>query len=190
MPAPESTGTHAPVGAEELFVTHGAFVRRFVFRLGIAPQDVDDVVQEVFLIAHRQGGYLPLGARPTTWLAEIALRVSLALRRSNRKRHWQSDVLEELRDAGPSPLDSLAATQSLKRVQRALDTLDLGHRAVFVLFELENEPCDAIAKALGVPTGTVHSRLHHARRAFKSAYDRLELVKQPRAVRQVGGGAA
>jgi RNA polymerase sigma-70 factor (ECF subfamily) len=41
---------------------------------------------------------------------------------------------------------------------------------VFVLFELEGEPCASIATALGIPTGTVYSRLHHARRRFLEAW--------------------
>jgi len=190
MQAPDSTETAAALSAEELFVQHGAFVRRFVHRLGIPPQDIDDIVQEVFLIAHRQGGYVPKGARPTTWLAEIALRITLALRRSQRKRQAEPQLLENLEAGGPSPLEALATSQSLARVQRALEGLDLGQKAIFILFELEDEPCDAIAQALGVPLGTVHSRLHHARRAFRKAYDRLSLSKPPRALPQVGGGPA
>jgi RNA polymerase sigma-70 factor (ECF subfamily) len=189
MSLPDSTEAALPLGAEELFARHGGFVRRFVHRLGVFQQDLDDVVQEVFLIAHRQGGYLPLGARPTTWLAEIALRVTLALRRSQRKRQGEP-LLETVAAPGPTPHDALATSQSLLRVQRALDALDLGHRAIFVLFELEDESCESIAKALDVPIGTVHSRLHHARRAFRKAYDRQELFKESAALRQIGGGAA
>jgi RNA polymerase sigma-70 factor (ECF subfamily) len=45
--------------------------------------------------------------------------------------------------------------------------MDAGHRAVFILFELEGESCESIAAGLEVPIGTVYSRLHAARRAFR-----------------------
>jgi RNA polymerase sigma-70 factor, ECF subfamily len=189
MPVTDTeTEASEPLGAEELFLRHGTFVRRFVQRLGLSPYDLDDIVQEVFLVAHRQGGYLPLGARPTTWLAEIALRVALAQRRAAKKRQGEPELLETLPARGPTPLDTLATHQSLARVQRALESLDLAHRAIFVLFELEDESCEAIAEALSIPLGTVHSRLHHARRAFRKAYDRLGLMREPHLVKHVGGG--
>ena len=49
--------------------------------------------------------------------------------------------------------------------------------AVFVLFELDGEPCDAIAAGLGVPLSTVYSRLHEARKELKAAFARL--TKEP-----------
>ena len=61
--------------------------------------------------------------------------------------------------------------QTLTRVAKVLATFDVEHRSVWVLFELEGESCADIARALGIPVGTVYSRLHHARRAFQRAFD-------------------
>jgi RNA polymerase sigma-70 factor (ECF subfamily) len=58
-------------------------------------------------------------------------------------------------------------------VGRALETLSLEHRAVFILFEMEEESCESIADGLGIPIGTVYSRLHAARDRFRKAYGRL-----------------
>jgi RNA polymerase sigma-70 factor (ECF subfamily) len=74
---------------------------------------------------------------------------------------------------GPSPTDTVEAWQSLSRVRTALEVLEVGHRAVFVLFELQGEPCDEIAAGLGIPVGTVYSRLHKARKQFTEAYAKL-----------------
>ena len=166
------------VGAAELYLTHAPFVRRFLARLGVTSADLDDLTQEVFVIAHRQGGYEPGPARPTTWLAEIALRLAFAHRRVARRRA-EGELPEDAASPAPDPLDVLAAHESLARVERALATLDLVHRAVFVLFEIEGESCESIATALGVPVGTVHSRLHYARRTFRKAYDRLSVTRRP-----------
>lgn len=159
--------------AETLFRLHASFVRRFVIRLGVRPEDAGDVVQEVFLVAHRRGGYVPGPARPTTWLGEIALRVTMAARRASR-RSTDQGMPPDVASEAPSPYDVVSAAQSLSLLQRSLDALDLRDRAVFVLFELEDESCDSIAHALGVPVGTIYSRLHHARRALRKAYERLD----------------
>lgn len=128
-------------------------------------------MQEVFLVAHRQGGFTPGEAKPTTWLAEIAVRAWANKKRSARRK--PTEPIEDVTGSGDP--ESAAETQrSLARVQRCLDDLDLDHRSVFVLFELEGESCDAIARAMGVPIGTVYRRLHTARARFRDAYRKLE----------------
>jgi RNA polymerase sigma-70 factor (ECF subfamily) len=77
--------------AEALFRAHAAFVAKFVTRLGVARESVDDVVQEVFLAVHRRGGYVEGTAKPTTWLAEFALRVVSTHKRGDRRRRVTSD---------------------------------------------------------------------------------------------------
>ncbi len=163
--------THLDSGA--LFRAHAAFVARFLARLGLDPHELDDAVQEVFLMAHRRGGFDEGPAQPTTWLAAIALRVAAGMRRSRRRR---SRAVPEPRSeaCGPTPFEALSAAESLDRVQRALDTLGLEHRAAFILYEIEGASCESIAAGLGVPLGTVYSRLHAARAAFQKAYARLD----------------
>ena len=78
--------------AAKLFREHANFVANFVIRLGMRREEVDDIVQEVFLVAHRRGGFIPGVARPTTWLAEIALRVTSATRRRMRRSREDADV--------------------------------------------------------------------------------------------------
>jgi RNA polymerase sigma-70 factor, ECF subfamily len=162
---------HLDSGA--LFRAHAPFVAGFLARLGLEPHELDDAVQEVFLLAHRRGGFDEGKAQPTTWLAAIALRVASGMRRSRRRR--RARALDPGSEAGGStPFEALAAAESLDRVQRALGTLSLEHRAVFVLFEIEDVSCESIAAGMGIPLGTVYSRLHAARRAFQRAHARLD----------------
>ena len=176
----------AHLGARELFVAHASFVARFLARLGVRPADLDDLVQEVFLVAHRHGGFTPDRGRATTWLAHIATRVASNARRTLRRRHEEQDdeALTEHRSPGADPHQSAETTESLARVERALGALEIEQRAIFVLFEVEGESCEAIALGLGVPVGTVHSRLHKARKDFQRAFERLP--KPPRAVPRLG----
>ncbi len=162
--------------AASLFRQHASFVANFLHRLGVGPAELDDLVQEVFLVAHRRGGFIEDGrARPTTWLAEISIRVASVARRSRRRSREQPDQ-ESVLDAQTSDIDpsrALETQQALDRVQAALDALDPERRAIFILFELEGESCAAIAAGFGIPVGTVYSRLHKARKQFKDAHARL-----------------
>jgi len=161
--------------AARLFRDHAQFVANFVVRLGMRREEVDDIVQEVFLVAHRRGGFVPGAARPTTWLAEIALRVSSSTRRRLRRSREDPDVqtLADAVSSARSPGEQAETAEALRRVQQALEVLDEAKRAVFILFELEGESCESIAAGLGIPVGTVYSRLHKARKLFMDVHARL-----------------
>ncbi len=178
---PELSGGR--LSAAGLFRAHAAFVASFVLRLGVEREAVDDVVQDVFLTVHRRGGYEAGAARPTTWLAEIALRVVSTHKRGERRRRTvpDEDALLAAVSGERTPLEAAEQRAALTRVDQALASLDTDRRAVFILYELEGESCEAIAAGFAIPVGTVHSRLHTARRAFLEAYARLERVGARRA---------
>ena len=161
--------------ADRLYRDHAEFVARFLLRLGANGQDVPDLLQEVFLVAHRRGGFTPGRAKPTTWLAEISFRVLSDRRKKIRRKLEDADT--ESVSMAPSkrgtPGDDAEQRQALARVQQALDLLTPEKRAVFVLFELEGESCESIAKGLEIPVGTVYSRLHSARKDFTKAHARI-----------------
>jgi len=171
----------AAAGADVLFREHAGFVATFLVRLGARPQDIEDLVQEVFLVAHRRGGSTSDAAKPTTWLAAIALRI-LSHDRRSRRRH--PEVLDETNlssavAGSPSQEDVVRATQSLTLVGRALQALDIDKRAIFILFELEEQSCESIAAGLGIPVATVYSRLRAARQEFRREYARLSRDPAP-----------
>lgn len=165
-----------PIDAETLFRAHAPFVASFLRHMGTPESDLDDHVQDIFVLAHRKGGYLPGPAAPRTWLASLALRVVLARRRSRARRPEAPGSHEQLLDheaqKAPSPAEVLDTQRSLKRVQAALEHLSLEHRAAFILHEIDGESCESIAAIWQVPVGTVYSRLHHARKRFLEVYER------------------
>lgn len=163
--------THGNRTVEELFREHSGFVASFVVRLGVQPRDAPDVVQEVFLIAHKKGGYVAGPAHPRTWLAAIAVRRASEYRRSRHRRELVTETPPEVADVR-DPEGALEVHQALGRVERALESLDAEHRAAFLLFEVEGISCAEIASSLEIPIGTVYSRLHHARERFQRAYER------------------
>ncbi len=155
---------------ESLFRQHARFVVRFARRLGVSESDVDDVLQDVFVVAHARGGFQPGPASPATWLAEITLRIVMTRRRNARRRQTEPSgiALDPPSDA-PDPERHAEALESLSLVQHALEQMDSETRAIFVLFEMEGASGEAIASALGIPRNAVYRRLFDARKQFATA---------------------
>lgn len=168
----------SPPDVRTVFLQHGAFIHRSLIRLGVRPADADDALQEVLVVIHRRlKEYEPGRAALPAWLFGIALRVAKSYRRrlANRKEVAVSSVSEGVDERTPErDVDVLRARQ---RLQGILDGMSPEKRATFVLFELEGFHCERIAEVTGVPIGTVHSRLHAARREFERALLRLRAAR-------------
>lgn len=146
------------------------FVWRSLQRLGVRPADLEDVFQEVFIVVHRRLHTFDSSAALTTWLFGICLRVAAAQRRRawfRREVPTDDASMPPPTAEGASPEEALAAAQAQRAALRALDEMDLEKRAVFVMFELDEMPSEEIAGVLGVPVGTVWSRLSAARKQFQ-----------------------
>jgi RNA polymerase sigma-70 factor, ECF subfamily len=134
------------------------------------------VMQEVFLVAHKLGGYSPGPAKPTTYLANIALRAATTHRRKQQVRSFVRANDELVGASGGdvmSPERSAESRRQLKLLQAALDQLDDDKRAIFVMAELHGESVVSIAAGLGIPVDTAYSRLRAARRLFREAAEAL-----------------
>ena len=99
-----------PVGADRarslvaIHAEHGDFVWRSLQRLGVRDADLDDMLQEVFIVVHRKLDSFDHSSRIRTWLFGICLRVAAGYRRSARfRREELSDRLPETRDAAANP---------------------------------------------------------------------------------------
>jgi RNA polymerase sigma-70 factor (ECF subfamily) len=160
---------------ERIHDDHADFVWRSLQRLGVRDSDLEDALQEVFIVVHRKLGTFDGSSRITTWLYGICLRVASANRnRAHLRRERPTSEIDEL-TSGQDPEVALAEQQSGERLRRVLDTLTPEKRAVLVMFEVEGIPAGDIAHMLGVPVGTIYSRLSAARAEFAAAVKRLEL---------------
>jgi RNA polymerase sigma-70 factor (ECF subfamily) len=153
---------------DEVYDAHAAFVWRVVRRLGVREADVADVVQEVFLVVHRQLGGFEGRSSVRTWVYGIATRcASTHRRRAHLTREASGDVPES--SIEPDQPTSIDRRQARARLDRLLDELSDDQRAVFVLYELEELPMAEIADVVGCPVQTAYSRLHAARKVISSA---------------------
>jgi RNA polymerase sigma factor (sigma-70 family) len=152
-----------------LFDRHEATVKRFIGRLGVAPAEVDDLVQLTFLDVPRAAPRFDQRWPLRNWLLGLAAVVVRRHRRSlaraaARLAAWASDPISHSRS---SPDEDLERRDAAVQVMRALNKLSIRKREVFVMMVLENVSGEDTARALGVPVATVWTRMHHARRDLK-----------------------
>jgi RNA polymerase sigma-70 factor (ECF subfamily) len=168
----DATGEHGPVTLplefDQVFRLHAPYVGALVLKLIGRPGYVDDVVQDVFIQAHRGLGKLrdPELVRP--WLRRITVRRA---RRWLRKRWVMRWFRERDVDAVPNLVDTSASPEDraqVGRVYRRLETLPRNERLVWVLRVVEGETLESIGEILGCSMSTVQRRLRAAQAAMGS----------------------
>jgi RNA polymerase sigma-70 factor (ECF subfamily) len=162
------------LGVEQVYELHGDFVWRTLQHLGARGPDLEDLGQEVFVTVHRKLASFDGRSKLTTWLFGICLHL---VQRHRRRAYFRLEFLQgELPERiDPStPETHLAEEQARVRLQHLLAKLSPERRATFVFFEIEGMSCEAIADLTGVPTGTVYSRLHLARKQVQAVAQRLK----------------
>jgi len=151
------------------------FVWRSLRRLGVRDGDADDAAQKVFLIAARKLDAIRFGCE-SSYLYQTSIRVASDYRRSKANR-TEAEFDEHLDSASPSDTSpSIDDLMDLRRARRTLDaildSMPMDLRAIFVLHELEQSTMAEIAEMLGLPSGTVASRLRRARKVFLETLER------------------
>ncbi len=182
MGDPEALRVDGHLSSADLFKQYAGFVASFLLRMGISRTDLDDVMQDVFLVAHKLGGYTPGPAKPTTYLANIALRAATTHRRKGQVRAFVRPNDELVGSAAGELQDPERAAENQRRLQllqHALDQLDEDKRAIFIMAEIHGETVVAIAAGLGIPVDTAYSRLRAARKLFQEAAAALGVERAP-----------
>ncbi|MBV9663849.1 MAG: sigma-70 family RNA polymerase sigma factor [Actinobacteria bacterium] len=155
---------------EEVARTHGRFLYTVAYRLTGNPADAEDLVQEVLLRVRRGLATYRPGSMEG-WLSRITTNVFLDDVRRQRRRPAvvMADPPDALLPAAPSADEALASTTLPDRVQAALARLPEDFRAAVVLCDVVGESYEQIAESLGIPIGTVRSRIHRARALLRDA---------------------
>jgi RNA polymerase sigma-70 factor (ECF subfamily) len=166
------------VDVEELYRAHARTVARWAARLGGPGTDVEDVVQEVFLVAKRRLRTFTGDGRVTTWLFRTTANVVAAARRRRRVRRWLGSAPDDeqpvgMGAAGPAPAEALERREEAARVYRALDGLPERLRRVLILFEIEGLSTPEIAELMSARAATVRVWLFRARAKFQERYEAI-----------------
>lgn len=173
------------VSEREFLEKHAPLVYNLALRLVGNPTDAEDLAQDALLRALKALPSFRGDCMLSTWLYRITVNTWKNRVRSEKRRGlWKMLPLSlfagEDRDQEPAfkaeepPLDAgLETAEKEALVQKALLQLDEESRAIIVLREIEGQSYSEIAAALGVPEGTVKSRLFRAREALKQRLSKL-----------------
>jgi len=180
-PTHVSTAPAAPDATKRfrsLVDTEFGFIWRSLRGLGIPAHSVDDAAQHVFWIAAQKLDSIAVGSE-RAFLFSTALGVSANARRALKRNREVPD--EGALGAQPDDAPDAEALVSMKEeralLDRVLDLMPDELRAVFVLFVLEGTTTPEIAEILGLPPGTVASRLRRAREAFHDIARRIQALQ-------------
>ncbi len=150
---------------EARLVESSALAFRVAFSVLRHRQDAEDVAQEAFVKAYRGFRQLRDRDRFRAWLVRMTWRLAIDRQRTNRRR-----MVRELGHAGPpatSTVDALVEQERTTQLWQAIDALPEKLRIVSVLAGIEGHDLRQVAALLGLPEGTVKSRLFLARRRLK-----------------------
>lgn len=159
-----------------LALPHLDAVARFALSLTRDRVDADDLVQETFLRAFRGWHtYLP-GSDARRWLFTICRNAFIRLRQ-RQARYVESDegdldalpaVMEHAQAMSDGRLEALESIDVQPAIIAAVDALPEPHHSILVLVDLEDHSYEEAAAVLGIPVGTVRSRLFRARRMVQA----------------------
>ena len=155
----------------------GELVRRYqdrlyniAFRVVGNPEDAADVVQDAFVSAFQSLASFKGDSEFFTWLYRIAFNTAISQKRKKRPTISMDAVREGESSYDPadgatdvSPDAAMVRAEDETVLAAAIAKLSDEHRAVLVLKDIDGSKYEEIAVALGIPIGTVRSRLHRAR---------------------------
>ena len=148
---------------EERLKDSSALAFRLAYAVLRNREDAEEVAQEAFLKAYRNFSSLRDRTRFRAWLARIAWRLALDRRRSSLRRERREELAA---DPLPTPTaeDLAASSEFQRRLQQAIEDLPEKLRQVLLLAAVEGRDMKEVSALLGLPEGTVKSRLFLARK--------------------------
>jgi RNA polymerase sigma-70 factor (ECF subfamily) len=165
----------------ELFVRHSSAVRRLLASV-IGPTDeLDDLVQEVFIQVYRSLPGFRGDALFSTWLHQVTVYAAYNYLRRPRRR-WVPTDPERMASisgqSGESPHARLYGRETLRRLHTILDSIKPKKRIAFILFAVNGHSVGEVAEMVGAPIPTVKSRIWFARRELKKKARRDPYLSQ------------
>src|SRR6478735_3995219 len=173
-----SAEPQAPVlDVATVYEAYFRYVWRCLRSLGIRDSQLEDALQDVFIVVQRRLPEFDGRAELRTWLYAIALRIARKYRdRARREPSSLEAAREQTPELPAAPeigADAALSHERLALARRALSVLDDDKREIFVLARVEQMSAPEIAEVLGIPLNTVYSRLRAARLAFEAEITRL-----------------
>lgn len=163
----------------KLFSIYKVMVYRIVYRFLGSSDDTDDAVQQVFIELYKSLPGFEAKSKFTTWLYRIAVNVSIQFLRKRKFSDKQVEIdPEEFEGTGLADKTEFERKETRKTIKQALETINLKKRTVVVLHDIEGRTMEEISEIIGIPLGTVKSRLFHGREDLKKKLEKVLGEKQ------------
>jgi RNA polymerase sigma-70 factor (ECF subfamily) len=173
-----SAAEPASLTATDMFREHGRYAFRLQRRLGVQEADIDDVLQEVFVVVHRKLPEFDATRSGRAWLYGICVRLAASYRRTRRtRRELAVEQQSEPIDDAATPLEIVEERKKRELLDNMLAELPDPKREVFVLHVIEDLPMHEVAEALGCPLHTAYTRFYAAKKLFEAAVRRARAQK-------------
>lgn len=160
---------------------HQRAVYAVVSRMISSRDDIDDLVQDVFVLAYKSIGSFRGQSAFNTWLHTIAVNTTIKYLRKIKSRPSvsiddpETGIERTLEASEGSRPPAIAEEQERKlAIRKAVEQLPEKHRTVVALHYFDDYSCEEISKILNCSVGTVWSRLHYACRKLRGQLDWLE----------------
>ena len=164
---------------EELYRQHAGRLYNLAYRMSGGPAEAEDLLQEIFLQAHRKLDSFKGQSSVGTWLYRLAMNLCVDHLRSRQNRSAQ---LTDSLDAAPHDLRPPYSAGTLNPtrldLERAIAHLPPGCREAFLLHDVEGFEHREIAEILGVAEGTSKSQVHKARMKLRAFLTRTHVASE------------
>jgi RNA polymerase sigma-70 factor (ECF subfamily) len=151
-----------------LFARYRVDAYRFILRIVKDPSAADDLTADVFLEVWRTAGRFEGRSSTRTWLLGIARLKALSLLRRPRHAQLDEEAAAEIADLACNPADALEHQDRRAIIRKCLARLSAKHREVIDLVYYHEQSVADVAEILGIPGGTVKTRMCYARRRLSA----------------------
>lgn len=156
----------------ELVTRYQKLVASVAWRYGIRQEEIEDVVSEVFFKAYDNLGRFRPEHAFSTWLYRLAANHVIDHGRRAKRRGKEVELSDGLRDPSPAAIDRVADRERDRIVRSVLEELKPRYREVLFLVYVEGCSVEESARTLGLPQGTIKSRLMRGREAMRNILSR------------------
>jgi RNA polymerase sigma-70 factor (ECF subfamily) len=161
----------------KLFFNYKEMVYRVIYRLMGNSDYIDDAVQQTFIEIYKSLPGFESKSKFTTWIYRIAVNVSIQFLRKRRPHEKTPSIDPDDIEDTFSSVKEQDSRETIKIIKLALKAINLKKRTVVVLHDIEGRTMEEISEIVGIPLGTVKSRLFHGREDLKRKLENL--LEQP-----------
>jgi RNA polymerase sigma-70 factor (ECF subfamily) len=151
----------------ELVARYQRLVASAAWRYGIGQSEIEDVVSEVFIKAYQNLHQFRPEHSFSTWLYRLAVNHVIDHSRRRRKERGRTEMPQQLTDPSPTAAEDVDAHERAKLLRKVLEEVKPHYRDVLFLVYVEGLKVDETARVLGLPEGTVKTRLMRGRTAMR-----------------------